>query len=168
MSFGPPMNHATGTLSSCSRYRLSSWKMAMLNIMTRLTLGLWYAVDIASRPPQLPRLATSFAPEAEFPPVSRSDDIVLVNVAVLARTAVERKVDLDRRISQLRDMAGIDVTKMYPVGPADKAMTEIARSALMSRSRVSLTSQERKLLGSLCEKLLLDFESDPGVLELVE
>jgi DNA-binding MarR family transcriptional regulator len=51
---------------------------------------------------------------------------------------------------------------------ADKAMTEIARSSLVSRTRVSLSSQERKVLARLCEKLLLDFEADAGVLELIE
>jgi DNA-binding MarR family transcriptional regulator len=51
---------------------------------------------------------------------------------------------------------------------ADKAMTEIARSSLLSRTRVSLSSQERKMLAKLCEKLLLDFEADAGVLELIE
>ena len=47
-------------------------------------------------------------------------------------------------------------------------MTEIARSSLLSRTRVSLSGQERKLLARLCEKLLLDFEADAGVLELIE
>jgi DNA-binding MarR family transcriptional regulator len=51
---------------------------------------------------------------------------------------------------------------------ADKAMTEISRSSLMSRRRVSLSNQERKALARLCEKLLLDFEKDVGVLELIE
>ena len=37
ISLGPPTNHATGILISCSRYRLSSWKMAMLKRITRLT-----------------------------------------------------------------------------------------------------------------------------------
>jgi hypothetical protein len=51
---------------------------------------------------------------------------------------------------------------------ADKTMTEIARSSLMSRRRVSLSGQERKVLAKLCEKLLLDFEADAGVRELIE
>jgi DNA-binding MarR family transcriptional regulator len=51
---------------------------------------------------------------------------------------------------------------------ADKAMTEIARSSLMSRTRVSLSRAERKVLAKLCEKILLDFEADAGVLELLE
>jgi DNA-binding MarR family transcriptional regulator len=51
---------------------------------------------------------------------------------------------------------------------ADKAMTEIARSSLMSRTRVSLSGAERKVLAKLCEKILLDFEADAGVLELLE
>jgi DNA-binding MarR family transcriptional regulator len=51
---------------------------------------------------------------------------------------------------------------------ADKAMTEIARSSLMSRTRVSLSREERKVLAKLCEKILLDFEADVGVLELLE
>jgi DNA-binding MarR family transcriptional regulator len=51
---------------------------------------------------------------------------------------------------------------------ADKAMTEIARSSLMSRTRVSLSRRERKVLAKLCEKILLDFEADAGVLELLE
>jgi DNA-binding MarR family transcriptional regulator len=51
---------------------------------------------------------------------------------------------------------------------ADKAMTEIARSSLLSRARISLSKQERKVLANLCEKLLLDFEADAGVLELIE
>ena len=52
---------------------------------------------------------------------------------------------------------------------ADKAMTEeIARSSLLAKTRVSLSLQERKVLAKLCEKLLLDFEADAGVLELIE
>jgi DNA-binding MarR family transcriptional regulator len=46
---------------------------------------------------------------------------------------------------------------------ADKAMTEIASSSVLSRKRISLSAQERKVLTRLCERILLDFEADPEI-----
>jgi DNA-binding MarR family transcriptional regulator len=95
----------------------------------------------------------------------------LFRALLVTSGAITKKVDrmsaagLVRRINK----GGLRVqltTKGKQV--ADKAMTEIARSSLLSRTRVSLSGQERKLLARLCEKLLLDFEADAGVLELIE
>jgi len=47
---------------------------------------------------------------------------------------------------------------------ADTAMTEIASSSILSRKRVSLSRQERKLLTKLCERILKDFEEDSEAL----
>jgi DNA-binding MarR family transcriptional regulator len=49
-------------------------------------------------------------------------------------------------------------------GIADKAMNEIAESSILSRSRLSLSRQERKLLIKLCEHVLQDFENDSEAL----
>ncbi len=95
----------------------------------------------------------------------------LFRALLVTSGAITKKVDrmstagLVRRIKR----GGLRV-QLTPKGKhvADKAMTEIARSALVSRSRVSLSRRERKVLVGLCEKLLLDFEADAGVLELME
>jgi len=51
---------------------------------------------------------------------------------------------------------------------ADKAMTEISESAVLSRKRISLSRQERKLMTRLCERILLDFEADSEIGETLK
>jgi DNA-binding MarR family transcriptional regulator len=45
-------------------------------------------------------------------------------------------------------------------GIADTAMSEIADASVVSKSRLTLSRQERKLLIKLCEHVLQDFEKD--------
>ena len=87
----------------------------------------------------------------------------------LGRDHEESGSDVGSRTGQA-DQQGRTSVQLTTKGKqvADKTMTEIARSSLLSRRRVSLSSQERKVLATLCEKLLLDFEADVGVLELIE
>jgi DNA-binding MarR family transcriptional regulator len=51
---------------------------------------------------------------------------------------------------------------------ADKAMTEISSSSVLSRKRISLSAQERKVMTRLCERILLDFEADPEIVGSLE
>jgi len=51
---------------------------------------------------------------------------------------------------------------------ADKAMTEIADASVVSRKRISLSRQERKLLTKLCERILVEFDADPEIAETLE
>lgn len=48
---------------------------------------------------------------------------------------------------------------------ADKAMSEIAASSVLSRDRISLSRAERKVMTRLCERILQDFEADPEVVD---
>jgi DNA-binding MarR family transcriptional regulator len=49
-------------------------------------------------------------------------------------------------------------------GIADAAMSEIAEASILSKTRISLSRQERKLLTKLCERILQDFENDSEAL----
>jgi DNA-binding MarR family transcriptional regulator len=51
---------------------------------------------------------------------------------------------------------------------ADKAVAEIANSSIVSKNRISLSRQERKLMTKLCERILLDFEADPEFVASLE
>jgi len=46
---------------------------------------------------------------------------------------------------------------------ADKAMSEIAASSVLSRRQISLSRAERKVMTRLCERILLDFESNSEI-----
>jgi DNA-binding MarR family transcriptional regulator len=46
---------------------------------------------------------------------------------------------------------------------ADQALASLADSSVVSRKRLSLSRQERKVLVKLCERILLDFEGDAEV-----
>jgi DNA-binding MarR family transcriptional regulator len=95
----------------------------------------------------------------------------LFRALLVTSGAITKKVDRMSKAGLVRriNKGGLRVqltTKGKQV--ADKTMTEISRASLLSKTRVSLSSQERKVLAQLCEKLLLDFETDAGVLELIE
>jgi DNA-binding MarR family transcriptional regulator len=49
-------------------------------------------------------------------------------------------------------------------GIADTAMDETAENSILSKSRLSLSRQERKLLVKLCKQMLQDFEKNNEVL----
>jgi DNA-binding MarR family transcriptional regulator len=44
---------------------------------------------------------------------------------------------------------------------ADQALESLADDSILSKSQISLSRQERKLLTKLCERILLDFEANP-------
>jgi DNA-binding MarR family transcriptional regulator len=49
-------------------------------------------------------------------------------------------------------------------GIADTAMNEISESSVLSRTRISLSRQDRKQMIKLCERILQDFENDSEAL----
>lgn len=46
---------------------------------------------------------------------------------------------------------------------ADQALESLADESILSRSQISLSRQERKLMIRLCERILLDFEASPEI-----
>ena len=46
---------------------------------------------------------------------------------------------------------------------ADQALESLADDSILSKSQISLSRQERKLLTKLCERILLDFEANPDM-----
>ena len=44
---------------------------------------------------------------------------------------------------------------------ADQALESLADDSILSKSHISLSRQERKLMTRLCERILLDFEANP-------
>jgi len=46
---------------------------------------------------------------------------------------------------------------------ADRALESLAEDSIVSKSQISLSRQERKLMIKLCERILLDFEAKPDI-----
>ncbi len=51
---------------------------------------------------------------------------------------------------------------------ADEAVASLADASILSEGRISLSMEERQLMVRLCERILLDFEADPEIGELLE
>ena len=46
---------------------------------------------------------------------------------------------------------------------ADRALESLTDASILSKSQISLSRQERKLMVKLCERILLDFEANPDM-----
>jgi DNA-binding MarR family transcriptional regulator len=99
----------------------------------------------------------------------------LYRALLVTSGAVTKKVDrlaaagLVKRKTDPTDKGGLLVhLTARGKSVADKAVAEIASSSIVSKKRISLSRQERKLMTKLCERILMDFESDTEFLASLE
>jgi len=92
---------------------------------------------------------------------------LLVTSGAMTKT-VDRlsALGLVRRRPDPADKGGF-LVHLTPKGKktADESMTEVAHASILSRQRISLSKQERKVFTKLCERILLDFEADAEIEE---